>query len=80
MAIHCDLNSSDGAECLLRITELHLLIASNQQKENIIKKMPLPPPKNRTAYETYHYRGEPGVLETFMRDYRQILTFQFQKI
>jgi hypothetical protein len=48
--------------------------------ENIIKKIPLPPPKYRTAYGTYHYFAEPGVLETFMRDYLQILTTHFQKI
>ena len=47
---------------------------------NIIKKMPLPPPKQRTAYGTYPYLAEPGVLETFIRDYRQILMDNFQKI
>jgi hypothetical protein len=43
-------------------------------------KMPLPPPKNRTAYGTYQYFAEPGVLETLIRDYRQILMIHFQKI
>jgi hypothetical protein len=42
--------------------------------------MPLPPPKQRTAYGTYLYLVEPGVLETFMRDYRQLLMANFQKI
>jgi predicted oxidoreductase (fatty acid repression mutant protein) len=45
-----------------------------------IKNMPLPPPKYRTAYGTYLYFAEPGVLETCMRDYRQILKTNFQKI
>ncbi len=48
--------------------------------QNIIKKMPMPPPKNRSAYGTYLYCAEPGVLETFMRDYRHILMDNFQKI
>jgi hypothetical protein len=56
VAFHCDLNSFDGAGCLLWKTELRLLIVSNRQKEIIIKKMPLPPPKQRTAYGTYLYR------------------------
>jgi hypothetical protein len=47
---------------------------------NIIKKMPLPPPKERTAHGTYLYLTEPGMLETFMRDYRLILMDNFQKI
>jgi hypothetical protein len=47
---------------------------------NKIKMMPLPPPKERTAYGTHQYFAEPGVLENFMRGYRQILTSQFQKI
>ena len=47
---------------------------------NKIKKMPLPPPKNRTAYGTYLYFVEPGTLETFLRDYRRILIQKFQKI
>jgi len=42
--------------------------------------MPLPPPKNRTAYGTYLFLAEPCTLENFMRDYRQILTAQFQKV
>ena len=42
--------------------------------------MPLPPPKHRTAHGTYLYFDEPGLLETFMRDYRQILTANFQKV
>jgi hypothetical protein len=45
-----------------------------QQSANIIKKMPLPPPKNRSAYGTYLYFAEPGVLETFRQDYRRILS------
>ena len=48
--------------------------------ENKIKNMPLPPPKQRTAYGTYLYLAEPGTLETFMRDYRQILMENFQKV
>ncbi|MGD9185746.1 MAG: hypothetical protein PVJ13_10505, partial [Desulfobacterales bacterium] len=47
---------------------------------NKIKKMPLPPPKQRTAYGTYLYFAEPGVLETFMRNYRRILMEKSQKI
>ena len=42
--------------------------------------MPLPPPKNRTAYGTYLYFAELWALETFLRDYRRILTDNFQKI
>jgi hypothetical protein len=42
--------------------------------------MPLPPPKNRTAYGTYQYFAEPGALETFMRDYRRILIDNFKKV
>jgi hypothetical protein len=42
--------------------------------------MPLPPPKERTAHGTYLYFEESGVLETFLRDYLQILTTHFQKI
>jgi hypothetical protein len=42
--------------------------------------MPPQPPKQRTAYGTYLYFAEPGVLETCMRDYRQILKTIFQKI
>jgi len=49
-------------------------------QENIIKKMPIPPPKNRTAYGTYLYFAEPGVLEAFMQDYRLILIQNIQKI
>ena len=45
-----------------------------------IKKMPLPPPKNRSAYGTYLYFAEHGTLETFLQDYRWILTTHFQKI
>ena len=47
---------------------------------NKIKKMPLPPPKQRTAYGTYLYFAEPGVLETFLQDYQQILINNFQKV
>jgi hypothetical protein len=43
------------------------------------QKMPIPPPKERTAYGTYLYSAELGVLETFMRNYRHILTTHFQK-
>ncbi|MEN8689815.1 MAG: hypothetical protein ABF303_00390 [Desulfobacterales bacterium] len=42
--------------------------------------MPLPPPKNRTAYGTYLYFVEPGTLETLIRDYRRILMENFQKV
>ena len=42
--------------------------------------MPLPPPKNRTAYGTYLYFAEPGKLGTFIRDYRQVLMDNFQKM
>ena len=42
--------------------------------------MPLPPPKQRTAYGTYLYFAEPGVLETFIRDYHRILIQNIQKI
>jgi hypothetical protein len=52
----------------------------SDKKEHNKKKMPLPPPKNRTAYGTYLYFAEPGTMETFMRDYRHILTTHFQKI
>ena len=45
-----------------------------------IKKMPLPPPKNRTTYGTYLYFAEPGTLETFLRDYRRILMENFQRV
>ena len=48
--------------------------------ENKIKKMPLPPPKNHTAYGTYLYFAGTDALKTFLRDYRQILTTDFQKI
>jgi hypothetical protein len=58
----------------------HLLIVTNRQKENIIKNMPLPPPKERTTYGTYLYFAEPGVLETFMRDYHRILMNNFQNV
>jgi len=48
---------------------------------NAIKKMQIPKPKkNSTAYWTCLYFAEPGTLETFLRDYRQILTSQFQNI
>ncbi|MGA9235804.1 MAG: hypothetical protein WBV91_13335 [Desulfobacterales bacterium] len=43
-------------------------------------EMPLPSLKQRSAYGTYLYFVEAGVLETFKRDYRQILTAHFQKI
>jgi len=49
-------------------------------QENKIKKMPLSPPKERTAYGTYLYLTEPGTLDTFMRDYGHILSQNFQKI
>ena len=42
--------------------------------------MPLPPPKQLTAYGTYLYFAEPGVLETFMRDYRRLLKENFQRV
>jgi hypothetical protein len=48
--------------------------------ENINKKIPLPPPKNRTAYGTHQYFAEPGALETFLRDSRQILIQNFQNV
>jgi hypothetical protein len=56
--------------------------SSGNQKilANKIKKMPLPPPKNRTAYGTYLYFVEPGTLETLIRDYRRILMENFQKV
>jgi hypothetical protein len=56
------------------------LIVSNKKSANIIKKMPLPPPKNLTAYGTYLYFAEPDTFETFMRDCRQILMDNFQKV
>jgi hypothetical protein len=42
--------------------------------------MPIPPPKQRTAYGTYLYFDEPVTLETFMRDYRQVLKENFQNV
>ena len=42
--------------------------------------MSLPPPKNRTACGTYLYFAEPGVLETFMRDYHLIFFQNFQTV
>ena len=42
--------------------------------------MPLPPPKNRTAYGTYLDFAESGTLETFLQDYRRILMGNFQDI
>jgi len=48
--------------------------------KNIIKKMPPPPPKQRTAYGTNLYFAEPGLLETFMRDYQRILIHNFKKV
>jgi hypothetical protein len=50
------------------------------KKEQNQKKMPLPPPKIRTACGTYLYFTEPGTLETFLQDKRQILKNYFQKI
>jgi hypothetical protein len=47
---------------------------------NIIKNMPLPPPKQRTTCGTYLYFAEPGAMETFIRDYQQILMDNFQKV
>ena len=47
---------------------------------NIIKKMRIPPPKQRTAYGTHLYFAEPGMLKTFMRDYRQILMENFKMV
>ena len=44
------------------------------------QKIPLPLPKHRSAQGTYLYFTEPGTLETFLRDKRQILTNYFQKI
>jgi hypothetical protein len=48
--------------------------------ENKIKKMPIPPPKQRTEHGTYLYFAEPGTLESFMRDYRRILMDNFQRV
>lgn len=42
--------------------------------------MPPPPPKQQTAYGTYLYFDEPGMLIAFMRDYRQILMDNFQMV
>ena len=74
IAIYCNLNKY----------VLYIIIltryANQQIPENKIKKMPLPQPKNRTAHGTYLYFAEPGVLEIFMRDYRRILTENFQKV
>ena len=42
--------------------------------------MPLPPPKNRTAYGTYLYFADPTLLETFMRDYQMVLMDNFQRV
>ena len=42
--------------------------------------MSLPLTKQRSAYGTYLYIAEPGKLETFLRDYRQILIDNFQKV
>jgi len=51
---------------------------NNPREHN--QKMPIPPPKKQqTAYGTYLYFAEPGVLETIMRDYRRILMDNFQK-
>jgi hypothetical protein len=41
--------------------------------------MPIPPPKQRSAYGTYLYFAEPGVLERFLQDYQHILTENFHK-
>ena len=41
--------------------------------------MPLPPPKELTAYGTYLYLTERDVLENFLQDYRQILMTNFQR-
>jgi hypothetical protein len=38
----------------------------SKSHENIIKKMPRPPSNQRTAYGTYLYFTELGVLETLM--------------
>jgi hypothetical protein len=48
--------------------------------ENKTIKMPLPPPNQRSAYGTYLYFAEPGTLETFMRNYRQNLMDNFQRV
>ena len=53
---------------------------ANKNPANIIKKMPLPPPKQRTAYGTYLYFVKAGALEKCLQDYRQILTPHFQKV
>ena len=42
--------------------------------------MPLPPPKQRTAYGTYLYFAGTDALKTFMRVYRQILMDNFQRV
>ena len=42
--------------------------------------MPLPSPKQRTAYGTYLYFAGTDTLKTFLRDYRRILEEKFQKI
>ena len=42
--------------------------------------MPLPTPKNRTAYGTYLHLTDPGTLENFLQEYRRILIQNFQKI
>ena len=42
--------------------------------------MPLPTPKQRTAYGTYLYFAESGTLETFLPEYLRIPTINFQKI
>jgi len=47
---------------------------------NKIKNMPLPPPKNRTAYGKYLYFVVPNKLEIFLQDYRQILMAHFRRI
>jgi hypothetical protein len=42
--------------------------------------MPLPPPKQRTAYGKYLYFAGTDALKSFMQDYRQILMGNFQKV
>jgi hypothetical protein len=70
--------------CLLSVCQIKMMIDQYPGKSKIhankIKNMPLPPPKNRTAYGTYLYFAEPGAIETFMQDYRHILMDKFQKI
>jgi len=56
----------------------NLCQTKNPHEQNI--KMPLQPPKNRTAYGTYQYLTEPGVLGTFLWDYQRTLTENFHTV